>query len=88
MKVLVNGFQTKNIQIQKGVRQGGPLSLYLFLLAVEPLVSTINQNQNIEGRRRNIKCPSYADDLTLTFFGSCSVVLLLKLFKILLRQPD
>ena len=49
VKVLVNGFQTKNIQIQKGVRQGDPLSLYLLLLAVEPLVATINQNQNIEG---------------------------------------
>ena len=60
VKVLVNGFQTKNIQIQKGMRQGDPFSLYLFLLAVEPLVATINQNQNIEGlgkgRRRNIKC--------------------------------
>ena len=75
VKVLVNGFQTKNIQ--KGVRQGDPLSLYLFLLAVEPLVATINQN--IEGlgkgRRRNIKCPSYADDLTLTLFGSYAVAL-------------
>ena len=79
MKVLVNGFQTKNIQIQKDVRQGDPLSLYLFLLAVEPLVATVNQNQNIEGlgkgRRRNIKCLSYADDLTLTLFGSYSVAL-------------
>ena len=36
VKVLVNGFQTKNIQIQKDVRQGDPLSLYLFLLAMEP----------------------------------------------------
>ena len=56
VKVLVNGFQTKNIQIQKGVRQGDPLSLYLFLLAVEPFVAAINQN--IEGlgngHRRNI----------------------------------
>ena len=85
VKVLVNGFQTKNIQIQKGVRQGDPLSLYLFLLAVEPLVATINQNQNIEGlgkgRRRNIKCPSYADDLTLTLFGSFSVALAFKIIQ-------
>ena len=79
VKVLVYGFQTKTIQIQKGVRQGDPLSLNLLLLAVEPLVATINQNQNIEGlgkgRRRNIKCPSYANDLTLTLFGSYSVAL-------------
>ena len=85
MKVLVNGFQTENIQIQKGVRQEDPLSLYLFLLAVGPLVASINQNQNIEelgkGRRRNIKCPSYADDLTLTLFGSFSVALAFKIIQ-------
>ena len=72
-------FQTQNIPIRKRVRQGDPLSLYLFLLAAEPLVATINNNQNIEGlgkrRKRNIKCPSYADDMTLTLFGSRSVVL-------------
>ena len=61
------------------MRQGDPLSLYLFLLAAEPLVATINNNQSIEGlgkgRKRNIKCPSYADDMTLTLFGSRSIVL-------------
>ena len=71
VKVLVNGFQIKNIQIQKDVRQRDPLSLYLFLLAVKPLVATINQNQNIEGlekgRRRNIKCHNYADDFNTYF---------------------
>ena len=85
VKILVNGFQTKTIQIQKGVRQGDQLSLYLFLLAVEPLVATINQNQNIEGlgkgRRRNIKCPGYADDLALTLFGSYSVAFAFKIIQ-------
>ena len=56
-----------------------PLSLYLFLLAVEPLVATINNDTRIEGlgkgRKRNVKCPSYADDLTLTLVGSPSVCL-------------
>ena len=79
VKVLVNGFQTKNISIQKGVRQVDPLSLYLFLLSVEPLVATKNKNQKLEGlgkgRERKIKCPCYADDLTLTLLGSRSVAL-------------
>ena len=79
VRVLVNGFQTKQVPINKGVRQGDPLSLYLFLLAVEPLVATINNCTRIEGlgkgRKRNVKCPSYADDLTLTLVGSPSVCL-------------
>ena len=76
VRVLVNGFQTKQVPINEGVRQGDPLSLYLFLLAVEPLVATINDTR-IEaigkGCKRNVKCPSYADDLTLTLIGSPSV---------------
>ena len=79
VRVLVNGFRTKQVPINKGVRQEDPLSLYLFLLAVEPLVATINNDTIIEelgkGRKRNVKCPSYADDLTLTLVGSPSVCL-------------
>ena len=79
VRVLANGFRTKPVPINKGVRQGDPLSLYLFLLAVEPLVATINNDMRIEGlgkgRKRNVKCPSYADDLTLTLVGSPSVCL-------------
>ena len=79
IEVLVNGFQTKKVLVNKGVRQGDPLSLYLSLLAVEPLAVTINQHSKIEGlgkgHRRNVKCPSYADDLTLTLIGSPSICL-------------
>ena len=79
VRVLVNGFRTGQVPINKGVRQGDPVSLYLFLLAVEPLVATINNDTRIEGlgkgRKRNVKCPSYADDLTLTLVGSPSVCL-------------
>ena len=79
VRVLVNGFRTGQVPINKGVRQGDPLSLYLFLLAVEPLVATINNDTRIEelgkGRKRNVKCPSYADDFTLTLIGSPSVCL-------------
>ena len=77
VRVLVSGFRTKQVPINKGVCQGDPLSLYLFLLAVEPLVATINNDTRIEelgkGRKRNVKCSSYADDLTLTLVGSPSV---------------
>ena len=79
VRVFVNGFRTGQVPINKGVRQGDPLCLYLFLLAVEPLVATINNDTRIEGlwkgRKRNVKCPSYADDLTLTLVDSPSVCL-------------
>ena len=79
VRVFVDGFRTRQVLIDKGVRQGEPLSLYLFLLAVEPLVATINNDTRIErfgkGRKRNVKCPSYIDDLTLTLVGSPSVCL-------------
>ena len=74
-------FSSSSLQvcINKGVRQGDPLSLYLFLLAVELLVSAVNNETRIEGlgkgRKRNVKGPSYADDLTMTLIGSSSVCL-------------
>ena len=77
VRVLVNGFRTGQVPIDKGVRQGDPLSLYLFLLAVKPLVAIINNDTRIEGlgkgRKRNVKCPSYADGLTLALIGCPSV---------------
>ena len=40
-------------------------------------MATINNDTRIEGlgkgRKRNVKCPSYPDDLTLTLIGSPSV---------------
>ena len=85
VRVLVNAFQTKQVSINKGVRQGDPLSLYLFLLAVEPLVATINNDTRIEGlgkgRKQNVKCPSYADDLTLTLVGSPSACLVFEIIQ-------
>ena len=61
----------------------------MFLLAVEPLVATINNDTRIEGlgkgRKRNVKCPSYAVDLSLTLIGSSSVCLA---FEIIERFPE
>ena len=52
---------------------------------MEPLVSTINTDTKIEGlgkgRKRNVKCPSYADDLTLTLIVSPSVCLVFEIIQ-------
>ncbi len=54
-------------KIQKGVRQGDPLSPYLFILGVEIMSIHIRNNNSIRGLKygtEEIKVLSYADDTT------------------------
>ena len=58
---------TPFFSIRTGVRQGVPLSPYLFIVALETLVTAIKKNQDIErhtSRDKEIKCISFVDDLT------------------------
>ena len=60
-------------EIQRGVRQGCPLSPYLFILSAEVLATAIRKNTNIKGISVNdveIKLSQYADDTTLILDGS------------------
>ncbi|KAJ4438158.1 hypothetical protein ANN_14097 [Periplaneta americana] len=64
-RIQVNGFFTQRIPIQASVRQGCPLSMFLFALRVEPLICMAHQNLNSEQRTT---CPLftsrvYADDI-------------------------
>ena len=66
--VLNNGWSSKFFKLQSGVRQGCPLSPYLFILSVEVLGKAIRANTNIKGITVNnteIKLSQYADDTTL-----------------------
>ena len=68
-KIEVNGAFTEEINIQRSVRQGCPLSMLLFIIGAEGLSTEINENKNIKGYKlfatREKKLIAYADDMTL-----------------------
>jgi len=63
--VINNGFLTKNFNLEKGVRQGCPVSPYIFILAFEGLSLAIRHNNDIQGifiDGSEFKLVQYADD--------------------------
>ena len=42
-------FSTQMLEVCRGITQGNPLSAYLFIIALEPLLINIRQNKNITG---------------------------------------
>ena len=67
--VKINGHLTPELSIQRGVRQGCPLSALLYVLCAEVLGIAIRVNTNIEGfkfnRNNEHKISQYADDMTV-----------------------
>ena len=72
-----NGWNSRYFPLYRGVRQGCPLSPYLFILAVEILAISIRENKRIKGvviGEKEFKIKLYADDTQLvTLFDSESV---------------
>ena len=81
--VMNNGQSTGYFSINRGVRQGDPLSPYLFILALEPLLTVIRENEQIHGihaGNTEHKLSAYADDITALVGDRHSLDQLLKLF--------
>uniref|UniRef100_A0A803JYC0 Reverse transcriptase domain-containing protein n=1 Tax=Xenopus tropicalis TaxID=8364 RepID=A0A803JYC0_XENTR len=68
VRVLVNGRLTDPLPLERGTRQGCPLSPLLFALVIEPLATLLRDSPNIPGLqvgRLIEKVSLYADDMLL-----------------------
>lgn len=66
--VIVNGQTTQWFPVERGCRQGDPVSPYLFILCAEILGIMIRENKNIEGitiNQTEHKISQFADDTQL-----------------------
>ena len=80
--VVNDGFSSEFFSLQRGVRQGCPLSGLLFVLAVEPLAHQIRINQSIKGLENGnkiTKLSMYVDDTTAFIRDYSSAASLLSL---------
>ena len=71
--VIVNGHLSEWFYLQRGCRQGDPLSPYLFILCAEILAALIRNNKAIKGIKMettSFVISQYADDTTLILDGS------------------
>jgi hypothetical protein len=82
--VINNGKISEWFYPKRGVRQGCPISPYLFILAVELLAISIRGNKNIKGiaiNNKEIKISQLADDTTCFVADMESVKNVLKIFE-------
>ncbi len=82
--VLNNGTTCKYFKLQRGIRQGCPLSTYLFITALETLANKLRKDTSIKGIKidnKEIKLSLLAGAITLILLDLNSVNHSLKILK-------
>ena len=83
--VINGGFTTPYFNLEKGARQGDPISAYLFILALEVLFELIKNNADIRGItifNHVFLYTAFADDSTFFLNDLLSVKNLIDTFKV------
>ena len=71
--VLQSGILSEFFDIERGCRQGDPISAYLFILCAQVMLVLIENESNLKGIQidgKEIKITQFADDTTLLLDGS------------------
>ena len=73
-RILVNGYFSEKINIERGVKQGDALSCAIFILCIDPLLRNINKNDKIKPielitKNSKLRCIhkacGFADDISI-----------------------
>jgi hypothetical protein len=74
-RILINGFASESIKIERGVKQGDALSCAIFIICIDPLLRNLNKNRRVQevkllrknatNEEINFKGAAYADDISI-----------------------
>ena len=77
-KIVINGAKSKRIKIERGTRQGDPLSMDKFIIALNPLIRALNDDdliiKYVSRSNREFLTLANADDLTLVTNSLSSIL--------------
>ena len=84
--VINNGYMSPPIQLLRGLRQGWPLSLPLYVIQGEITTGNINNNENIKGvkipnNNKELKISQYADNSNFLLAEQESIKLVINFFE-------
>ena len=65
-RVVLNGVPGKPLELERGVRQGCPLAMLIYVVFVNPLVKSLRDRlPGVRVRGRTYKVSAYVDDLAV-----------------------